>query len=339
MRITRDRLLKYAESAAALQVHADRRMVCIYLTGSLLREEPLLGGSTDIDLVYVHDSEPAVPREVRRITDEVSLDIAHVSQAMFRHPRQLRSDPWWGSYLCYNPIVLYETQHWFEFTQASVGAQFDLAENVMRRARPLAEAARQSWSEMIQPALAAPAGVLSYLRCLRNAGNAIACLSGPPLTMRRFFIEFPQRAESIDRPGLSGGLIDLFTTEAGGDLEKDTLINHWSAALAAAGELPSCPPHLMPYRSSYYLRAVEALWEVHRPASLWMLINTWTEALSSLPDPSALSQPWHELCGLVALDPSHFSSRQDALDTYLDGIEETLDLWAAANGVVEEKLS
>ena len=78
---------------------AHRTVVCIYLTGSLLTEEPLLGGTTDIDLICVHRQRTAMRREIVRLVDEVHLDIGHFTQADFDQPRHLRQDPWLGPYL------------------------------------------------------------------------------------------------------------------------------------------------------------------------------------------------------------------------------------------------
>ncbi|HZW05247.1 MAG TPA: hypothetical protein VFF68_15045, partial [Anaerolineaceae bacterium] len=69
MRITRDHLLKIAREMAEQRARRNRGLVCIYLTGSLLTDAPLLGGTADIDLILIHNSEPAYPREVVRITD------------------------------------------------------------------------------------------------------------------------------------------------------------------------------------------------------------------------------------------------------------------------------
>jgi hypothetical protein len=60
MRITREKLLKFAQNFVEQQIFFKKRAVCIYLTGSLLSDEPLLGGTTDVDLIYIHDSEPPV---------------------------------------------------------------------------------------------------------------------------------------------------------------------------------------------------------------------------------------------------------------------------------------
>ena len=80
MRLTRETLIKIARDAANQRARVSRRIVCIYLTGSVLGDTPLLGGTTDIDLIVIHDSDPIQPREVVRMSDEIHLDIGHYSQ-------------------------------------------------------------------------------------------------------------------------------------------------------------------------------------------------------------------------------------------------------------------
>ena len=133
MRITRQALLKLARDRAALLARQDRSLICIYLTGSLLFDAPLLGGTTDIDLICVHSEKTPQPRLVTRISNEVHFDEAHYSQTIFLQPRRLRLNPWVGSYLIHNPLPLYDVQHWFEFTQASVSDKFNDPEMVIQR--------------------------------------------------------------------------------------------------------------------------------------------------------------------------------------------------------------
>ena len=145
MRITRDTLLKAAKTFVQQQTYRDRDIVCVYLSGSLIDDLPLLGGTADIDLFFIHDEAPRQPREIIQLTPDIHLDLAHHDQSIYNQPRELRLDPWIGSYLIKDPIVLYATQHWFEFTQATVFSKFAQPENVMRRAIPFAENARQTW--------------------------------------------------------------------------------------------------------------------------------------------------------------------------------------------------
>lgn len=334
MRITRDTLLKAAKDWTVARLRQDRSVVCVYLTGSLLGEEPLLGGTTDIDLVFVHPNEVEKPREIVRLTDDVHIDVAHLSQSVFHQPRHLRVDAWVGSYLCAGPLMLHDTQHWFEFTQASAFSQFFRPENVIARSRPFAESARQSWLELHSltgdPDISARQ---DYLKALENAANAIAVLNGPPLTERRFLLEFPQRAQAVGRPGLAGGLVDLYLPEPPDSETWKIWLENWRTAFTAAAQQPGYPPRLHPGRLRYYERAAEALLPDQPAAAMWILQRTWTLALASLPGIEGQMAPWESMCQACGLSGADFTQRLAALDVYLDSVEETLDLWAQANGV------
>lgn len=334
MRITRESLHKLALNTVSFQIKTGLRLVCAYLTGSLLSEDPLLGGTTDVDLVFVHDREPHISREVTKVTNEVHLDIAHVSQSMFTQPRRLRSNPWFGSFLCSNPILLHDTQHWFEFTQASVCSQFHDPEYVVSRARSQAEHARQCWLEMSNGGFPETLPrAAAYLDTLEKAANAIACLSGPPLTERRFLLLFPQRAERVGRPGLASGLIDLYMSQP---VEEDTWqrwVDNWSRRFQASAHLKRCPPSLSACRLAYYEGAVNALRQEHPEAAMWILLRIWVRTLLNLPENETNQKVWQEACRTLELDEEHFEQRLGDLDVYLDHVEETLDLWAEQYGV------
>ena len=334
MRITRENLHKIARDTAERAARRSRSLICIYLTGSLLSDNPLLGGTTDIDLVYVHNSEPPLESEITRLSDEVSLDIAHYSQSAYHPPRKLRVDPWLGAFLVNNPIVLHDVAHWFEFTQASAGANFSQPETIIDRARQLAGLARQAWLEM--PELAVPGSprqMLTYLKCLKNAANALASLSGVPLTDRRFMLEFPARAAALNRPGLAGGLLDLLMPTPVPPATMDAWRGDWAACMTIASESTDVIPALLPARLPYYLRAAEALSADQPAAALWFMLRTWTRALDLPGDWSAHLSAWQAVMEALDLSAADFDRRYTALDSYLDAVEETLDDWADLYGV------
>jgi hypothetical protein len=336
MRITRDTLLKIARDAASQRVKVTRRVLCIYLTGSCLQEEALLGGSGDIDLVMVEDGQPLMPREIVRLNDEISLDIAHYSQEDFSHPRQLRVDPWLGPILYNKPMVLHDSNHWFDYIQASTGAQFLQPDNVLARARTLAETARQGWLDLTlgnQPDHLRQ--VYAYYKALENAGNAIASLSGVPLTERRFLLQIPQRAAAIQQTDLSAVLMNL----AGGntevsDIDWQSWASAWEAALIAAAAVPTCPLRLQLPRKDYYTRAAASLWEGHPIAAFWIMARTWSLAAAHLPEDSEHRSSLAPVLNAVGLDQEHIETRIEELDAFLDRVEEALDRWAQKNGVV-----
>jgi hypothetical protein len=334
MRITRDSLMKLTKTRVAEMIYHDRTLLCVYLTGSLLSEEPLLGGTTDIDLICVHRSEPQVQREIVRFTDEVHLDIAHYDQKIFQQPRQLREDPWLGSFLCADPIVLHVQQHWFDFLQAGVSDQFFRAENILGRCRPQAETARQIWLEFYSGQVPeGPQQLHKYLQALELAANAIACLNGSPLTERRFLLEFPARAAAVGRPGLSSGLEDLLMQESIAQDEWQSWLKDWESAYTAASQLPDAPARLHPTRKAYYLRPMEAMWSEQPGAALWPFLWTWSRMRRLLPAGSPVLQPWDNVANQLALSAAHMEERLKSLDDYLDTVEETLDIWAERQGL------
>ena len=344
MRITRETLLKIARDTSAERVRVNRRIVCVYLTGSVLYEEPLLGGTGDIDLFIIHDSQPSAEREVVRLSDEIHLDIAHLSQDVFLHPRQLRTHPWISPFIVSHPLVYHDTQHWFEFTQAAITSQFNQPDNVVQRGRRLAEAARRTWMETSAAPRLAPAQVWNFLKSLEDGANAIAALTGSPLTERRFWLEFPARALTLGRPALSEGLLELFTPQPVADEDWLAWQPTWKETLQAAGLAEDCPPHLLPARQPYYLRAAGKLREANPAAALWILLRTWTRAaclLAALPSSrqaavweSGSQQPaWLAALQTLGLDEAGFPERLEALDGYLDSVEETLDDYASQMGV------
>ncbi len=334
MRITREALHSIARDSAEKYARRYRGLACIYLTGSLLSDSPLLGGTTDIDLVCVHTNTPAFPREVVHLLDEVHLDIAHYSQTVFHQPRHLRVDPWVGSHLVNNAAALYDTQHWFEFTQASAGAQFNQPENVVNRARKLSDEARQSWMSLhLQPDTYSPSRLLVYLSALENAANSITAIHAAPLAERRFILQFPEYALAVGRPGLAAGLLDLFTPDGFSAQDLIQWFEPWKASLQAASQIENAPARLAPPRLLYYERAAAALNEENTPAALWLVLRTWTLAVSVLKTDANLHKPWENACQELGLNDKPFGDRLVMLDSYLDGVEETLDDWAKKYGV------
>jgi len=332
MRITRDMLLKIARDTVAQRTRADRSLVGIFLHGSLLEDEFLLGGTADIDLFIIHLDTVTQPREIVHLTDEVHLDIAHYSAASFRQTRALRVDPWLGPTLK-DCRALYDPQHLVDFTQASVRGQFERSDFIFERTRRQIERARQIWQNFHEhPLEPGPAEVRLYLKALENAANAVAELSGPPLTERRFLQRYAGKGAAAGQPGLALGLAGLL---GAGIVQAEEVRDFLPAWEEAYRSLPpdGAPIRLHPARLSYYRRGIESLLDSDQPqASLWPLLRTWTLAVEAMPDNQAARQAWQS--GLLALGLAGpaFMERIDGLDAYLDLVEETIERWARANG-------
>nr|MCJ7625481.1 hypothetical protein [Anaerolineaceae bacterium] len=334
MRITNELLLKIAKQIAAQLVRKHKQLVCVYLTGSLLTDEPLLGQTTDVDLFVIHSGEPPQPREVFPFTDEVHIDIAHLSQSIFHQPRNLRVHPWLTPFLCLNPICLYDIQHWFEFTQAGACAQSNLPDYVLQRARTLAEDARALWFDLKTSSYEKDSErLLVYLKSITQSANAIVTLTSAPLTERRFLVQYPQRAEALGRPGLASGLVDLIMSQPVSNETWDSWLTHWEDAMDALSNQENCPQRLNPCRKPYYLNAASVLRNDHPEAALWPILRSWTLAVSLLPEKSPFCENWREACNILELGDNNFSENLKSLDVYLDVVEETLDIWAEKNGL------
>ena len=334
MRITRDILLKAARTVVQQRTMRNKHILCVYLTGSVIDDLPLLGGTADVDLIFVHDEPPPQPREIIRLTPDVHLDLAHMDQTIYNQPRELRVDPWIGTYLLKDPIVLHGTQHWFEYIQATVNASFYRPETVLQRALPFAEKARQTWLDFqLDPQEPDPQRVWEYLQALELAANSLAILEGAPLTERRFLLQFPERVTELGYPGMASGLVDLIAPRMPDTATIQRWIEEWKSTLHIIGQKEECPLGLNPIRHGYYTRAAEALVYDQPAAALWIILHTWTRAITSLePDQQSLSA-WSTCLTELGIYGEHFQECMNRFDQFLDQVEEIIEKWADRNGI------
>lgn len=333
MRNTREFLHKTTKDYVALRIKTDRDLVGAYLIGSVLSDEPLLGGTTDIDLVLIHVSEPKVKREIVRINDEVHMDIIHHSEAVYQQPRDLRVDAWLGSAVQNHPVLLYDVRHWFEFTQASAGAQFYRADHVLSRARTLSEKARSIWTELHEGHPTYIKKIRKFMGAVECAGNAVASLTGAPLTRRRFMLEFPDRCKEVGASGVETGLVNLLSLQTLTADNITAMLPDWEKAFRSAGEQADTSPDLHPIRFDYYSRAIQAnLEDDEILAAAYPMFYTWAKAVSYLYATSPEYIAWLDTLNNIGLGKDQLPGKLQALDGYLDHVEEVLEDWANRSG-------
>lgn len=333
MRITRNLLLKYAQNTVAERLVKDRQIISAILTGSLLGEDYLLGGTADIDIVFICDNVSPISREIVKISSEIHLDISCLSRREFINTRQLRSEAWLGSIICKDPLVLHDRNHWFDYIQASVCSKFMQPDNILLRAHPLLELARQTWFKLNENQSAfTPAMLSSYFSALEYSSNAVALLTGSPLTERRFLMQFPARAEAVGRSNLFYALKDLFIEQVP-DVELWQMwLLSWRGFFKAASALPQCSLKYHPCRMAYYEHAADAMFSSHPVAAIWLLMKTWSQTAALIQETAELQQ-WQEACRFLGLSASNMGSRLYDLDVYIDMVEETLEKWAGSFGI------
>jgi hypothetical protein len=332
MRINRNMLLKLANDSVDKYVKNDRTVMGAYLQGSLLGESPLIGNTADIDLFFVHSDEVRVEREIVRVSDEVHLDISHHSHRVYRQPRELRLHPWLGPAI-YGCKIMYDPQHFIDFVQASVRGQFTSPQNVIIRVRKQADHARQMWEALNQLGRPLePDHIWLYLRALEHAAQAIAGLSGPNLTERRFLMGLLARVESVHRPGLYQGFLGLLgasTLDLG--VIRAWLPDWQNTYLGLPTDIALIRLH--PDRFAYYANAFDVMLASETPkVAIWPLWHTWTQAICSLPVSAPQIIAWRAASEQLGFAGETFSNKVKGLDAYLDQVDELLDAWAKENG-------
>jgi len=336
MRVTRDSLIRIAKETVQERTYNDKEkeIVAAYLTGSLLAEEPMLGGTADIDIVFVYKNKPMQGREFVKLTPDFHLDISRRARDEFKTPRELRGDPWLG-YEMYDPMLLFEREKFFDYVQASLRAGFEFEQPplMLQRCRQLYSHARQIWMDLMDVGdKAGPKEVRKYFKSLYHAINVVAELSGPPLQERRLLLEFPARAEAAQKPGLTTGAFGLIGAN-NVDAEKvKSWVPDWKSAFTIACEKSGVDQRIHPARVNYYEKAVLAMLDGDVPlAAIWPLIHTWTLSVEVLEGDQV--QFWQKACGELGLLGAGFEARVQGLDQYLDELDILLEEIATENGV------
>jgi hypothetical protein len=336
MRVSRESLIRIAKEASQERAYNDRTIVAAYLTGSLISNaSPMLGGTTDIDLVFVHDSPPAVSRQIVKLTPDFHLDIRHRSKSEFRSPRELRTDPLLGWEL-YDPMLLLQRDTFFEFFQAGLraGFEFHTPSLVLARCRTLHAEARRVWMDLedVSGERAGALEVKRYLLALGDTANTVAELNGGPLGERRLLLDFPGRAQAAERPDFTAALFNLI---GAGQVDSSILskwLEPWKAAFLAAAEAGKVDVRIHAARLNYYEKAIRSLLEGDTPlGGLWPLVLTWTLAVGVLDE--AMQGLWSDACRQLGLIGPSLNERVAGLDKYIDDVEIRLDEIAAANGL------
>lgn len=334
MRVTRESLIRIAKETAQERAYNDPEIIAAYLTGSLLTAEPMLGGTADIDLVFVCKDKPSKPREFVKLTPDFHLDISRRAREEFKSPRELRGDPWLG-YEMYAPMLLYEREKFFDFVQASLraGFEFERPALMVQRCRTLLSHGQGIWMDIAE--LETPAGpkeIRKYMKSLFHVINAVAELSGPPIQERRLLIEFPSRAEAAGRPDL---ISSAYTLIGAGNVDVEKVkswVPDWKEGFKLASEKAGVDARIHPARLNYYEKAVKAMLDGDAPLSaLWPILHTWSLSAEVLTGDHL--QFWKKACSELGLAGDGFVERVEGLDHFIDEIDAMLDEIARENGL------
>ncbi len=176
----------------------------------------------------------------------------------------------------------------------------------------------------------------AYLRSIEEAANALSCLVGLPLAERRLFTQFAMRAQAAGLPTLASSLAELVTSPAVTDEAWLSWQADWKACLFQVSSQDNCPVELSSIRHSYLFNAALASWEKTPAGAMWLMLKTWTDAVTFLPKDSPLLESFDRMCSLLELSPENYSQRIAGLDRFLEEIEAYFDSFKQKNSLAEE---
>ena len=324
MQFTPEILRRHAQVLVEKEAKDNRDILAAYLRGSLLYGSPLLGGVGDIDLVFIHNSPPSIEREIRKLTPEIHFDIEHHDQLQYKTPRELRLDPWFGPSLR-DAIPLYDPRHLLDYTQSGVRSNFDFPENVLVRSQKLLDQARQFWMDrQINPPHEILTELPEFFAALEKALNAITLISGPPLAIRRLGMEFPDRAELVNTPGLAIAFEHLLGAVNLPQEQLNEWLDHWTRAMQTLKKEPNQGPILVD-QDTYFQAALGEMVQTKPPsAGLWPLLITWTEIISLLPENAEIRTPWIGALTSLGFAGNDYQVRLAAFDGFLELCESLI---------------
>jgi hypothetical protein len=328
MQNTPEILRQFAETFVEDRTKDDFSILAVYLTGSILsKRDPFIGGTTDIDLVFIHIGDPETDGEIVALNENIHYDILHHPQRRYLDRISLRIDPEMGPMLS-EALVLYDPQHFMDLTQASVRGLFHRPENILQRAEAQSKSARKKWLDIQPPPDSpGPSEFLAYFSILEAAANSISLLSGETLSERRFLTDFQEYAHRIDKPGLYPGLLGMLGAP---EIKPDILqtwVTKWESTYLSLRE-DYASQRLHPNRLNYYLKAFSSILESNQPKDiLWPLIKTWTLAASELTPTEPGYRSWEEILTTLRLGGDGFAERIQALDALLDQVEDIINTW------------
>jgi hypothetical protein len=327
VRVSREKLIDLARAETEKRAESGE-VISAYIFGSVASGNPILGGTADVDLVMIHNTQPRAAHEIHPLSEDFHLDITHHFSDFLNAPTQLRVDPWLGPSMC-EPIFLFDPNHFFERAQAGVRGRFHRTDHVHERALAFLSKARASKSLIGSDS----PFIHNYLKALLEATNAIVTLSGFPAAGRRLVLILEERLEKSGAGGFFNRFLELHSANRLMDGQVEAWLNQWDQSVT---ELLSPEDTAFRARHNYYHAGFNALLSQGRPELiLWNLLDKWGDSVHtpgiSTPDGA------HKIYFAEALDSLGFGAgdlkkRLEDLENFLDDIEEYLRVWADEHG-------
>jgi len=176
-----------------------------------------------------------------------------------------------------------------------------------------------------------PDVIIKYLDALHHAANAVAELTGPPLSERRILLDFPARAEAVGHPEFTPGLFGLLGGTNLVPAQLDGWLPAWKNFFTFASEARLADIRIHAERLPYYEKALIAIINSETPlAALYPMLLTWTLAAQALPENQIAD--WQNACSELGFTDEALEERLTAFDHYMDNIEEKIEAILVTHG-------
>ena len=346
----RELLVQNARRFAEQQASQRTTLVAAYLTGSVARSEPQLGGSSDLDIVLVDSAPPEDYEPCLALSELVHIELTYLHPREFADKRALRQHPLLAQTV-FDAMRLYDPQHFFDLLQAVVRGQFDTSENVHARARNACARARQelarisAYRALPAPIPLDPDDLRALLATVEWSITAVLSLVYQSNAQRQQLRLLAAAATRLAQPSLMPLALQALGYGPPDATTLQALRAAWITLHKAAAELPpqALAPHMdaSPARHAYYLRAFDALGASGDGRLALPFIErslgASAAALLQSAEPEQAASALEHYAGFLSQtgkgSAEQLSDRIDAASRLIDAVEAVVHSWARTEGV------
>lgn len=321
MKYTKEYLLEAAQSFIKKKIARDPAISAVLLIGSLRNKEHFIEKPIDVDLLVLRDDQGEVDNELVRISDEHHLDVHYDDTVAYENPKILRSDSLRG-WALWDATVLYQREHFFEFTQSTVRSQFDEPRNIIDRMRYFTKRAREIW--LANSSKPEKIDMETYLSLVSDAGNALACIDHEPLSIRSFLSDLLTVTADLEIEDINVRFISCLSPDLSKDLIQDN-VELWEELFNESAKYPA-DTVITPLRLPYFKSAIIHQLKSAQPIlALWPFLFTLSKMPIKFSENEELIKKHAELKNVFGFAPDGMKAKFEELDLLLEDIEGIIE--------------
>lgn len=321
MKYTKEYLLEAAQNFVNKKIARDPAISAVLLIGSLRKIDHFIDRPMDVDLLVLRDEKGDVDNELVRISDEHHLDVHYDDALAYDDPKMLRSDSVRG-WALWDASVLYQREHFFEFTQSTVRSQFDEPRNVIDRMRYYIKPARELWLE--NSATPENVDMETYLSAIFAAGNALACIDREPLSIRSFLTDLFDVTKNLEIEDINSRFMNCLSSDLSIDLIQSNFAL-WEELFMEGCKYPA-DDVITPLRLAYFRSSIDSELAGTQPIrALWPFLFTISKMPIRFSEFTELIQKHADVKTAFGFSPNGMGDKFKYLDLLLEDIEGIIE--------------